>query len=332
MRFFTKNTIAALFAVALPVIGCSGDENKNPTGGGGTLTFAEMVTKLQEAYCTNAVDCHRAETKEECLASPEFRPDEIQPYLDDGTIVFDGAGADACLEAFGVFGGCSLTEAFAAGGVDKLETACNSMLKGTVADGAACKRDEQCVSGNCDLVDPMCVDACCAQKCYPPEQPMALPKLGEACPMYQCESGAYCQTDQMGMPTTCAKAVDAGQPCKSVSECNLPSFCNIDPMTMMGTCKLPSPHGGACDPMGFLQCDRSDDYCDPMTKKCTTYPLPGAACQDGDCVDYAYYDQTTMKCVKDLAAGAACTDMTDCQGGLSCEMGKCAFDTTPACP
>lgn len=329
MRFFST-IVFTLLVIPLPLVGCETGPN-NTTGGGTALSFSELEDKLKEINCASAVECYRSETKEECLATAQFDTTDIKPYIDDGTIIYHPEKADACLEAFAVLGACSITEVYAAGGLAQIETACLDVLEGTIADGASCVQDEQCVSGNCEATDPNCMESCCASKCAPREQAPTLPKIGEPCPMYQCDSSGYCQTDAMGMPTTCAAATDVGKPCTKANECKLPSFCDLDVMTMMGTCKTPAPTGGACDPMGFSLCDRFADYCDPMTKVCTTLPKPGEACVGNECVDYAYCDMATMKCVKDLAEGAACTDMTDCQGELSCEMGKCAFDAPVVC-
>ncbi|HRI68411.1 MAG TPA: hypothetical protein PK156_29485 [Polyangium sp.] len=331
MRFSILVKTISVLLPSLFLAACSGD-GKTTTSGGNADSLSDFANSLNEALCANAVECHRAETNAECLATQQTEIPEYQKYVDDGTIKFHPENTDACIAAFSVLGSCSLTEVFAQGGIDILETACAPTLEGTLAEGTACAIDEQCVSGNCDLVDPNCADACCANKCMAKEIPPVLPKIGEPCPDFDCEKGAYCQSDTMGMPTTCAATVGAGKPCTSFGQCELPATCDLDFTTMMGTCKAPIAHGAACNPMGISLCDRTDDYCDPTTKVCTTKPLPGSACVNDSCVDYAYCDQATTMCVKDLPAGAACTDMTDCLGELSCEMGKCAFDTPVVCP
>ncbi len=330
-----------LLASIVAVTGCGTDPNTNNTGGAGgdggngntALTLDELSQKLVDLNCAKSVECNSAETKADCVATSEPPIGEIRPYVDNGTVIYHPEKVASCLEFFDGLGFCSFSELSNAQ-VDQeaFQKACTPVFEGTIADGANCFTDEQCVSQDCET-DAACMMQCCPGKCLAPSTPPSPAKIGESCAMADCESGAYCQSDMMGNPTTCAAQAATGQPCTDFGGCKSPATCDIDFATGMGVCAVPAAHDAACNPQSFFACDRFDDVCDATTKKCVTRGLVGADCSMVGCVDYAFCDMATKKCVKKPAEGATCDKADDnCAGNLVClDTGKCGFETVTAC-
>ena len=341
MATYTNILGSLLVASVVAVTGCGTDPNTNNTGGSGgeggggsnALTLDELGKKLVELNCAKSAECNNAESTADCVATSEAPIGGIKPYVENGTVVYHPENVAACLELFGGLGFCSYSELNnAQASQEAFQKACEPVFIGTIADGADCFTDDQCVSRSC-ASDPACMMQCCPGKCAAKVAPPPAAKIGESCAVADCEAGAYCQSDMMGDPTTCAAQAAMGQPCSDFAGCKSPAACDIDFMTGMGVCNVPAAHGAACNPMSFLACDRFDDICDATSKTCVTKGTVGADCSMIDCVDYAFCDMATMKCVKGLAEGATCDKANDnCLGELRClDTGKCGFDTVTAC-
>jgi len=332
------NYLKILASSLLPLVlvaGCGPDTNNPSPTGGGTTSIDDLEDKVLDAICGNAVDCHTAETEADCRASSGIDMEQLKASVASGRVKYHPEKLEPCLAVFEDLISCSLGAVFTSNGAEASQTACKPVFEGTVADGGACAADEECISGECEATDPSCTEQCGASKCIPAPAAKPRAKIGEACMDFDCESGAYCQTDMMGMPTTCAALIAEGQPCTSLFSCKAPALCNLDFMTGMGTCKQAAAHGAACNPMDTFPCDRTDDRCDATSKTCVTRALPGAACtMSDDCVEFATCN--TGKCTKKGLDGATCDPMSDtdqCLGSIDCaENGKCTNEASTVCP
>jgi len=338
-NFIGSLVLASLVAVA----GCGTDPNTNNTGGSGgdggsggggggseSLTLDELAKELLNITCANSVKCNSSETLADCIATSNSPTSDFQPYIDDGTVVYHPEKVAACLDALKGFGFCSFSElSNTNAGQKTVQEKCLPVFEGTVADDGACLEDTQCKSQLCEEIPGCMMMQCCPSKCAASPAPTTPAKIGESCMMADCEDGAYCQSDMMGDPTTCAAQVAAGQPCTDFDQCKSPAFCE------MGVCYAPAAHDATCDPNSFFACDRFDDICDPATMKCVTKGLVGADCAMAPCVDYAFCDMATMKCVKALPDGSTCDPMMmddNCMNDLIClDSGKCGFAPVTPC-
>ncbi|MDI1483780.1 hypothetical protein [Polyangium sp. y55x31] len=316
---------ASLFTL-VAVAACSDDtESGNPTG----PTLEEAGEKTIEVRCAASVACGLYESDAECRASVLDTNAQYEASVEAGRVKYHPEKLQACLDGLkGVLEDCSISDLFGAPSKAN-DVACAEAFEPTVADGGKCYASLECISQSCTLP---CIEGCCEGTCAPSTRA----KIGESCANGEtCEDNAYCQTDDMGNPTTCAAQVDAGGACTSFDQCKLPSFCALDFMTGMGTCVVPAAHDATCDQKAVFKCDRLDDYCDPTTNKCTTGKAIGEACPMGvQCIPYATCDAGGM-CKKKPGEGGTCDPMSfaECLGDLQCEMdGTCKFPATNACP
>lgn len=345
MRTYTK-TLGAFFLVPLlAVIGCGPTDNNTTGGGGGggeggsggsggsgnAGSLDQVAQEVSKAFCANAVDCHTAETEADCLAASNAQVEAMEAYVANGTVIYHPEKLDACLAALKGAFSCSISSAINADPESSITGACNPVFEGTVPENGACFDDEQCVSNECET-DPNCMEQCCEGKCAAAMADPTPAKIGESCAAANCESGAYCQTDMMGMPTTCAAKIAMGQPCSDIYACAAPGVCNIDFQSGMGTCAVPPAEGATCNPNTVFPCDRLDNVCDQASMKCVLKGLDGAACTDnGDCVEYAHCE-AGGKCAKDPGKGGTCDAMDDnCLGDLQCINSICGFEPTVVC-
>jgi hypothetical protein len=126
-----------------------------------------------------------------------------EPAIKAGTIKYDSGKGDACLDAvralrcdqFG--GGLDLSGA---------ASACDGVLTGTLAVGAPCKVDDECVSGSCQIDVGQDKGVC-----------EKVAGAGEACTT-SCIDGYTCQYNAEGELVCTALKAD-GQPCQSSNEC-----------------------------------------------------------------------------------------------------------------
>ena len=293
------------------------------------MSLDDVGKKVAEAACANAVDCHAAETEADCMAANNVQMDEFKAYVENGTLIYHPEKFDACLAALKNTYSCSLSTLL--GGVSNVAAACDPVFEGTVADGGACFDDEQCVSNECEVNDPNCSDQCCPGKCV--AGVVSTPaKIGESCADADCESGAYCQSDASGNPTTCAAKIAMGQPCESYDSCAAPTLCSIDLQTGKGTCSVPAAEGATCNPNTIFPCDRTDNVCDSATMKCVLKGIDGATCMSSSqCVEYTYCD-ASGKCAKAPKKGEACDVNNDeCLADLDCINGTCGFEPETVC-
>jgi hypothetical protein len=319
--------IASCFLTLLVAACSGGDDNQNTPS---DLTLDEFLAKVEDARCTSALACNQFASEADCRATTRIESGQIDASIKAGRAKYDPTKAGACIDAVAATS-CSLSALY---GASDLQS-CLSAIAPQVADGQACAVDAECISQKCEATDPNCSMACCPGTCT--AKPAAgTAKIGEACGAdTACVSGAYCKTDAMGKGT-CAAQEAEGQPCTGFDSCKSPALCALNVMTFMGTCKVPAAHGADCDPATLFSCDRTDDYCDPMTKKCTLGKAPGEACGNGvECIPYAVCN--AGKCEKKGVMGSKCDPMAQdpdsaCLGDLLCQKDStCQFGQETVC-
>lgn len=173
--------------------------------GGDSLSRADYAQALAEALCARQFDCctpeeandaSEAECREETVKLFE---DDFKDYDDElaaGTMSFDGGNAASCRD---YFAGASCTQKF-------FFQDCRDVFVGTLENGAACTRLEQCKSNNCE-------EGVCA----------ALPAAGEAC-VHRCAEDLPCVEGRCRRPAPDGTACVFGDECES-GHCNDRGLC-----------------------------------------------------------------------------------------------------------
>jgi hypothetical protein len=319
-------------AISLATIGC-GD-----SGGGGTpIPLADLGPTLLDILCTRDARCGSFPDKATCLASNSAATTQLMADVAAGTVKYDAAAAGTCFDSFRAVAASGCT--YSAAGMAQLnDPACDRIVTGTLADGAACFDGGECISGSCSAPGCNPTDTCCAGAC---DRTVAQVAIGGDCTFpARCVQGAYCRLSVIagGASNVCSAFIAAGQPCdQSMGEQCAPGYqCHHEqPTSAVGVCARAPATGAACVTSEF--CDGIADFCDPTTLKCVAKVAVGGACPNGyGCVDYAFCDAATFTCVARGRAGEACdpasTALT-CLGSLTCAASACALPPAPpACP
>lgn len=204
-------------------------------------------------------------------------------------------------------------------------------FRGSLADGAACASDSQCVSGSC-FVDAKTDCGKCGFRAAE----------GADCTSTKCARGLTC-TDAR----KCVKRGAEGSACDSTSACEALLSCSN------GKCTKPLAKGAACKTgAGEIPCDslsgvfckpasltKPDGTCSPLTiaptgQACGVTVQPTVeytTCEKSKCV--GALETTKGTCQPYLADGAPCTEgpEPDCQFPAKCRNGKCATLDPLAC-
>jgi hypothetical protein len=294
-------------------------------GDGDSIAFADYPEKAREALCSYLVRCGNIESAEACAKANlanlaansglafDFRfPPGLAEAVAMGKVEFDGADAQACLDASAARS-CDLTSQSSR----ISPRACATLVRGKLHDGDTCAQSLECVSGNCDL--PACDDACCAGKCVGDSAPAAEAKIGESCEFTTCEVDAYCDDDL----AICLARKDRDAPCILGKECNFGLDC------VQGTCDALPALGGACSD---TPCRDDGTVCSSTSHTCVAAGLAGASCKtDGDCSP-VYLCDASRKCSAGPALGMPCAPDERCaDAGAFCDvpasaaMGTCAM-------
>ncbi len=308
----------ALALVAVIVIGCSDS--------GGDLAIDDLDNALLSKYCDVYVRCGLFTDHDGCVTTLgselAFDP-SLAGAVKAGKVTYHGDKARACIDSFDP-GTCD-RKAFL-GALDLDNSACDSLIEGTVHADGACAIDEECISQTCDV--PTCSQACCMGTCVGDAKPER-GGVGTTCDTTSdCDSGTFCDTTTM----MCAAPLENGATCTASSQCES-YYC-------MGTCQAAVDEGGAC--VSSAQCRLLQDncnsqkicsagvadgqacgadsdckltaYCAAAGKTCTPRPVLGESCADvGSCIDGSRCDQTSEMCVALVGAGGACKVGSDCQ-------------------
>ncbi len=229
--------ILVLFAVTL--IGCD-DDAAAPS-----VAISEVESTYYDLFCDKIQTCDvfnayvdiAISTHEQCL---DFVAYNIQneggglgsviDAVNEGTVLYDGAKAYACVEAMAALP----CDEFG----DAEPEACNGVFTGTIADGSACFINEECESGYCDT------DAECPGTC------MAAVLEGDGCETTdECETGAKCV---LGECTFFTASVTEGGACDPDEDwCADGLFCHPDTEECTGRLSA----GEDCDGMADLECE-----------------------------------------------------------------------------
>lgn len=304
-------------------------------GGSDSVALNDLVPDLLDILCTNAVSCGEYPDQATCLASQRTSSTEAIAAVNAGRSKYDGVAAAQCLSALrAVFGGGCRLSSLLKGLANP--TACDRVFKGTVADGAACLADEECVSASCNGSACTGVQACCAGTCDPTVA-SPVPAGGDcSSPAARCVDGTSCRVT-VGSTTasaTCAPFLAAGQPCDVTpgDRCADGLFCLEDATGLSTICQSLPGEGESC--ASVSACDDTRDYCN-QTRTCVRKVAVGASCPLGaECMGLARCDDTTQTCVALGKAGETCDPNVffTCLGSLDCVANTCTLPPAqPVC-
>jgi hypothetical protein len=243
--FTRPASIAAVFTVACAAAGCTTTEPTTITADSTPpIAAADFGPQLASTLCAVWVRCGLYEEMAECVAaSPgasSFRPSDVAADIANGTLDYEGSLAADCIDKIAATA-CSdvaLNPDF-----DWLVTAeCGQFMLGTLSDGSACTRDEQCgVNSNC-LPDPngpsSGIDL--PGTCTPIDNRICGPD-NPPCPGNEvCAPGGVCGGDG-GAGSSCGDDIDCvkGLVCTGLVDAYGP--------TGNGTCVPPPGAGASCD-------------------------------------------------------------------------------------
>jgi hypothetical protein len=236
-------------------------------------------------------------------------------------VTFTSANIEACLQAVKA-ANCNIEAA------DHIDS-CKS-TPGTLAANTPCLASDQCQSGNC--IYPQIfgegggiVGQAPCGKCS------AAAQLGQSCAnaigadggtgvQVDCVSGTACDSTSRTCVTISSGGV--GAPCGSGTQvCNQGLYCTFKPGTAMSTCQQPIAQGMPCT--GY-DC-ASGLTCNASTMTCVPQGQAGAACtQSGDCARGLGCPQATKVCTSITYASAG----QPCDGDAAlCLVGFCPFPT-----
>jgi hypothetical protein len=314
-----------VLAVALVLAGC-----------GGGIAAQDLAKELRDAECDLRVRCGELASVASCDGFFPVTSDTVLlAELAGNKVTYDPDRAEQCVNAIKNLP-CDETTQEAR----EPPAACRGFVTGTIAVGAACFTNEECVSAAC--ATPSCTQACCAGTCIAAEPPG---KAGDPCTTRACGAGLTCDNTR-----TCVALFAAGAPCTLFDQCAYGLGCLGDP----GICAA-LPHVGEacpdgqcaelgtyctpaklCAPLGLLgdACATSSDCsryytCDAQSLACTRLPVAGEPCA-GLCSDGSFCDSGTTTCTARRAIGGACTTGSTCATGY-CDPVALACAAVPIC-
>ena len=325
--------------------GCGGNDDTSGGGGGGSATpipLDNLPAALSAAMCGIITDClgdlySLYMPGQDCTTVNQAQFEDgdfanIKQGISDGTVVYDGTKAQACLDAISA-AGCSLL-------TSRMPAVCKEAVAGTVTNGGDCTFNAECKE-----VNAYCkIDATCPGKCSPLEM------SGTACTTSdQCQTGLVCGENTK----KCEAPVAAAGACSdSGAQCVAGLLCKRDSNTATsGTCSEMSQMfiagiGETCDLQGGLYCqtglacilDSINTSTNPPTAvmKCAAKVASGAPCRysfPDQCPTDEYcsgVDLNTVKfdgtCSKLPTVGQTCTEGAilggGCASALVCDANK----------
>jgi hypothetical protein len=286
MRSMCLGVVALVFSYSLA--SCGG------TGGGGGIPLQQLGDEWSRAQCASSVRCGQYPDMASCLSSLPYSFASVEPYVESGKVLYDGAAAAQCVDIISALS-CNQSET-----LDSSPRSCQHIFKGTIADGSHCYDDRECQSGICK--HEQCPVACCVGTCALSEPPpISGPRLG---------AGEPCDDSAPTIPFQCASGL----------------WCLASAGSRCG--RLPR-RGEACDPES-QPCDSFTDTCGPVSRTCVPLVDVGGTCSDAaPCVAYAWCHPDTMTCVARVGVGEACTVVADCLIPLVCRNGACDYLDPP---
>lgn len=308
-----------------------GGENK-------AIPLTDLPPKLAAALCMayercygpvfelflNGTDC--VSVTEQRIRNGSFAL--LPAAIEQGSVVYDGARAQACLDSLG---SRTCAELF-----ERDSDACLAALDGTVAMGGACSLDDECKG------QALCKSTAgtCPGQCAP------LMVAGQACREdADCQSGLVCSAETR----LCVAPAGAGQPCEyGAAPCGAGLLClgKDDDARTPGTCKTPAEalaaapgaacdatHGLLCQPGSSCVAESVDILALSIDWQCvaTGSYFAGGECKPGfpDACASGSYCKTGISplsgtCSVIPAAGEACASgLSRCRPGAACVGGVC---------
>lgn len=204
---------------------------------------------------------------------------------------------------------------------------------GTIAVGAACGDDNQCVSAFCSVPSGKTCGTCATA-----------PAAGAACVNNRCPHGLTCVGGDTAATNTCVKPATVGQACSTTQPCTGVLSC------YQQKCVTGGDAGADCDPLAITTppCNGlAGVVCDGATKKCTELTLAAAGgacgivdskfvlCQAGNYCKTAGSAAFMGTCAPQAAEGGGCnTDPAkgpSCLAPAKCDTGVCRVADPSTC-
>jgi hypothetical protein len=304
---WVARSLAALVAAAVGVAAsnCAEDTPVLPF-----QTFGSQLTDLECAFnLTCGAECNAAA----CRERYERWLAVLNSRMAAGTVAYDEAAAEACIEALTRRNavGCGIgTVAFA-----QAYEQCQLPFVGTVPVGGQCLMHDDCTTRSCSRT-PDCLVACCEGTCLPASAPAV---VGEPCVAVSCIDGAFFQNN------ICVPELSAGEACDTYDMC-------LDSQCVAGVCRSYAGLGEACDPNVLGDClTARTAWCDPADLTCKPRRHVGESCGPGPdlCVMCASCSNGT--CTPPPGPGEPCAVGT-CSLAYTCQNAVCVpSDDYAAC-
>ncbi len=201
-------------------------------------------------------------------------------------------------------------------------------VAGSLAAGAACAVDSQCISTYCRITAGVPGTACGTCAARAPEGQL-------------CYADSDCQGDLKCYATQsvkhCMARAQIGEKCDDTHICIAPATCQGT------TCAAPAALGAKCD-VGTKNCDAGQGaYCHDQKALCTAFKTAkeGAACNliNGEFVKCSYGLTCgdlkdgigTCKLIPDQGEACSSGDNPPCRAGLICDAGLCGVAKFSSC-
>jgi hypothetical protein len=259
------------------------------------LDRAHLAAAFVDAECHYLTKCGEFPDEASChlaYTGLNFTVDADGLAIDQHLALYDPIKARICVDAT-ANASCDRTDA----STRVSPEACDTVIRGTMGNGASCALNSECISQNCSI--PICVVTCCRGSCVGDTAPARAP-VGASCTGVACAAGAFCDLASR----TCTKLFAAGQSCAAGYQCAYGLGCTGTPLTCAALPKV----GQACPDM---QCRDNGATCG-ADGVCHALGLPGAACATrADCSPY-YICDSTGHCAESSTLGGPCMTSGDC--------------------
>jgi hypothetical protein len=318
--------LRSLFSVAacavIAAVACGGSTD------GSSVTTDQAASDVSSALCARANACASAYVSlvwgDATTCSAKLKSQFAGVLASNGTS-WTPAAVDACAQAIP---NATCDQILGR----NLPSACIAKA-GTLANGAACGDDSQCMGGHCNIPVGQVCGAC-----------SSFAAAGATCTQdADCDHGLVCVPGTS--PRTCEAYVAQGAACDATHRC-LPTLACKN-----GSCAAPDAAGTACTPNAGDTCDNLNGvFCNPQTKVCqqVSFVAPGAACGlvsgtltlckgGGGNLTAACKGITPPgymgTCQASAADGASCDDVNGpaCQNPSVCTNGVCKLDDPSSC-
>ncbi len=311
-----KSLSSFRFALSLTTVGAallacsSGDAGTVGAEGGSVAKAAAAASASYRERCVSGVRTGDSDEVNTDAQEIESAPGVTPAYKSQAIACYRSIAAD-----------CSGTSA-----------ACDqiSMLTGTLAIGAPCRRDYQCSSGACSVSSVSRGNVCGAcVAAIADGADCSSGSIGSSQTRPDCGPGSRCTSNGTSTQTTytCQKqlrGLPAGSTCNEASRCGSGTKCvyGASPSTS-GLCTALAAPGASCAEVG---CDQGGSYgCDRVSKLCVLLPKAGESCAGRPCSHGLVCDAGNKVC---RAPSTVTTVGGACSSGDSCTPGFCRQTST----